>query len=123
MDYNEQWYGLYRTLFIIKFIPYMYLIQILLPLYDNDGKLFSSNYYDHIKQELTEVFGGITMHTRAPAKGLWKDEDKTIRDEIVIFEITTAEINENYWKAYKLNLEKTFLQEEIVIRAINFEML
>jgi hypothetical protein len=35
-------------------------------------------------RELTERFGGLTVHTRAPAEGLWKDEsERTARDDVV----------------------------------------
>jgi hypothetical protein len=93
------------------------LIQILLPLFDEKGENFPGSLYSGIKKELTEKFGGLTIYTRAPATGLWKENEKKItRDEIVIYEIVSDDIDERYWKNYKLFLQKEFRQDEVMIR-------
>ena len=46
----------------------MYLIHILLPLNDNEGRPHGRELLRAV--ELTERFGGLTAHTRAPAEGL-----------------------------------------------------
>jgi len=48
-----------------------WLIQILLPLFDNDGRRFGEEPFTRTRGELLERFGGLTAHQRAPAKGLW----------------------------------------------------
>jgi hypothetical protein len=48
-----------------------YLVQILLPIYDNQGSKLASEFYSRVRSELTERFGGLTAYTRAPAEGLW----------------------------------------------------
>jgi hypothetical protein len=48
----------------------MYLIQILLPLYRNDGTRLEKVLYDQVTQELMQKFGGLTAYTQAPASGL-----------------------------------------------------
>ena len=95
----------------------MHLIQILLPLYDNDGEAFGEELYSKIRSELTERFGGLTAFTSAPAQGLWKSEGKTKHDEIVVFEVMTADIDAQWWKHYREALETAFRQDTIVIRA------
>jgi hypothetical protein len=95
----------------------MHLIQILLPLYDNAGNIFDEELYGTVRRELTERFGGLTAFTRAPAQGLWKDAGKTHRDDIVVFEVMTEELDADWWRGYRQTLEKTFRQDEIVIRA------
>jgi hypothetical protein len=50
----------------------MYLIQVLLPLKDNDGRPYEPEMFRGVADELTERFGGLTAHTQAPAEGLWK---------------------------------------------------
>jgi hypothetical protein len=95
----------------------MHLIQILLPLYDNAGNTFDEELYGTVRRELTERFGGLTAFTRAPAQGLWKDAGKTHRDDIVVFEVMTEELDADWWRGYRQTLEKTFRQDEIVIRA------
>ena len=46
-----------------------YLIQILLPLYDNENLPLPSELHGGVKAALTEKFGGLTAHTRALAEG------------------------------------------------------
>ena len=50
-----------------------YLVQILLPLYDNEGHAFEAREYVELRGELADRFGGVTAYTRAPARGVWKD--------------------------------------------------
>src|SRR5947207_6390954 len=40
----------------------MYLIQILLPVYDNEGNRFEAEQYNDVRLELTEAFGGSTAY-------------------------------------------------------------
>ena len=42
---------------------------------------------------------------------------ETHRDDIVVFEVMAAELDKEWWDAYRRKLEHGFLQEEIVIRA------
>ena len=46
----------------------MYLIEILLPVRDNEGLPFAMTYQS-LGDELTEHYGGVTVFTRAPAEG------------------------------------------------------
>ncbi|WP_207533873.1 hypothetical protein [Desertivirga arenae] len=96
----------------------MYLVQILLPLYNNSGQEFSSNYYSVVRKELVDKFGGITTYTRSPATGLWKEkEDKTVKDDIVIFELMVQSLDREWWSCYKFKLAKLFEQEVILVRS------
>jgi hypothetical protein len=60
-----------------------YLIQILLPLVDNEGQPFPHSDYMRVRSELTERFGGLTAFTRAPAEGFvggeWQDGTRRYR--------------------------------------------
>lgn len=68
----------------------LYLIQILLPLYDNSGTPFRQQDYTRVRDELAERFGGVTAYLRSPAEGMWRETPSlTIRDEIVIYEVMT----------------------------------
>lgn len=96
----------------------MQLIQLLLPLYSNEGKAFPEQFYTSIRNELTETFGGLTIYVRSPALGLWKEEkDKTVKDDIVIYEVMSTTIDPTYWNTYKIKLQKLFEQDELIIRA------
>lgn len=101
----------------------MYLIQILLPLYTNQGEKFENYMYINVKEELTQIFGGVTMYTRSPATGLWKEDGKIIHDEIILFEVMIEEIKKSYWDTLKHRLEHMFEQEVIIIRATHFELI
>ena len=96
----------------------MYLIQIFLPLSDNQNEPFPSDYFLNIQHELTEKFGGLTAYKQAPAEGLWKEKaGKTIHDDIIIFEVLTKELNKLWWHDFKEKIETLFKQDTILIRA------
>jgi len=84
----------------------MYLVQILLPLFDNHGHPFEAADYVRLRSELADRFGGVTAYTRAPARGVWKDETGgTNRDDIVIFEVIAESLDRAWWKRLRARLE------------------
>jgi hypothetical protein len=95
----------------------VHLVQILLPLYDNAGAPLPRELFATVREELTAAFGGLTVFSRAPAEGLWKDGDGTTRDDIVVFEIMAERLDEGWWRTYRKELETRFRQHEIVVRA------
>jgi len=95
-----------------------YLIQLLLPLHDNDRLAFPSEHFDIVRQTLTERFGGVTAFTRSPAVGLWKEgDDKLTHDEVVMFEVISGELDRDWWAEYRLKLQKKFSQDELLVWA------
>jgi hypothetical protein len=101
----------------------VHLIQLLLPLYDNDGAALPRTLFDKVREDLSGRFGGLTAFTRAPAEGHWRDAGETRRDDIVIFEVMAETLERAWWRAYRHELESSFRQEEIVIRMQEIEML
>jgi hypothetical protein len=101
----------------------MHLIQILLPLYDNEGSHFPQEAYRGVRTELAERFGGLTAFTRAPAEGLWTEDGATNHDEIVIFEVMVEALDRDWWRTYRRDLEARFRQDAIVVRAQAIEPL
>ena len=100
------------------------LVQILLPLRDNEGRPFTGNLHGKTRHELLERFGGVTTHQRAPAQGLWKSEEGEVaQDEVVIFEVMVERVERDWWRQYRKTLEVRFRQDAIVIRAIPHETL
>ena len=97
----------------------MYLIQILLPLKDNQGKPIAQRHYVDLARELSERFGGLTAYVQAPADGLWKKKRgaKTSHDQVVIYEVMAKRLDRRWWKQQRMALEKTFRQQDILIRA------
>jgi len=95
-----------------------YLIQLLLPLHDNDKKAFPSAYFDIVRQTLTERFGGVTAFLRSPAVGLWKEGgDELNHDEVVMFEVIADQLDRDWWNTYRKQLQEQFRQDEVLIWA------
>jgi hypothetical protein len=102
----------------------MYLVRSLLPLYDNAGQPFGPEAFDRVRNELTAQFGGVTAYRHAPAEGLWRTDDGGLsRDEMVMFEVMTAQLERGWWTSYKRELAARFRQEELLVRATEFEPL
>lgn len=102
----------------------MYLIQILLPLYGNDGQPFPQSEYERVRDGLTEHFGGITTYVRSPAKGLWKESGAiTVHDDIVIYEVMSVLLDRQWWLAYRQELAVRFRQEVLIVRASEIQLI
>ncbi|MDR6820862.1 hypothetical protein J2X76_006062 [Neorhizobium sp. 2083] len=94
------------------------LVEILLPVPRNKGPA-----YRNIREQLTETFGGVTFYANTPAECLWKDGVETEADQIIVVKVMVDEIDGEWWRGYRQELEATFEQEEIVIRATPIERL
>lgn len=95
------------------------LVQIILPVYGNDGEKLPGNSYRETFSELTERFGGVTAFTRAPAEGLWADDGgRVVRDDVIVVEVMNEEPDDLWWADYKKTLEQRFAQETILIRQL-----
>ena len=96
----------------------MHLVELFLPLADNEGSPFTRPIFASVEKELAEMFGGATAYPRAPASGIWKQGSKnTKRDDLVVYEIMTERIDADWWKSYREKLEQIFKQERILIRS------
>lgn len=102
----------------------MYLVELFLPLTDNAGAPFSQSHYGAVERELSQRFGGITSYPRAPASGLWKQSEKSAqRDELVVYEVMADKLDIEWWGSYRRQLEQSFRQDRILIRAHVIEVL
>lgn len=102
----------------------MYLIQLLLPLRDDQKRPFPRREFDRVRAELAERFGGITLYSRAPAVGVWKDhEGGEARDEVIVAEVMAMHLEREWWRLYRETLERRFRQDEIVVRALQCTVL
>jgi hypothetical protein len=95
----------------------MVLIQILLPLTDNQGRPFEGHVLTDLQRELARRFGGFTAFTRAPAEGVWAHDGRKTRDDIVVVEIMAETLDEDWWRQLRSRLENDLRQERIVIRS------
>lgn len=102
----------------------MFLVEILLPLYDNEGQRFSAVEFDRVSEELSERFGGVTTFRRAPGEGVWREGggDES-HDRVVVFEVMAEKLDRPWWREYREGLERRFRQKKMVVRATEFEKL
>ena len=102
----------------------MHLVQLFLPLRDNDGAAFPRTLFDAVRAELTEVFGGVTAFVRSPGLGAWEDDDGAVqRDEVVLLEVMAMHLDHGWWAHYRWQLEQRFDQDEVLVRAMQVEQL
>ncbi|MHB1353266.1 MAG: hypothetical protein ACYC5S_00240 [Thiobacillus sp.] len=101
----------------------MYLIQILIPIYDNAGNRFGRETFDALRTELLARFGGLTAFVQSPALGLWTDAESgtTGRDDMILVEVMTESLDRVWWADYRSRLEQSFRQDEIVVRVLGCE--
>lgn len=98
----------------------MHLVQVLLPVFYNDGNPVAQAHFLHVRQELTKQFGGVTCYSRAPAEGIWQQADGAqheVHDEMILFEVMVDALDHTWWTAYRQLLAERFQQREIVVRA------
>ncbi len=96
-----------------------YLVEILLPV----TPAVSDRALETVRFELTNRFGGVTVHDSVPADGLWKDGRKVEQDRILLLEVMTDELDRHWWAQYRQSLETLFSQDEIIVRALSIERL
>jgi hypothetical protein len=101
-----------------------HLVQILLPLYTNDKAPLDKELFVQVRNELVERFGGLTAYNRNPAHGLWQaDDGQTTRDDLVVYEVMTKQLDEQWWRQYRVSLETRFQQEALIVRAQEIRIL
>ena len=99
------------------------MIEIFLPLYDNEGRTFARSEFDDVRHALTDRFGGVTAFTRSPAEGVWKEGGEETHDQIVIFEVMAEQLEREWWAQFRAELERCFRQERLLVRATEIEQL
>ncbi|HPG89904.1 MAG TPA: hypothetical protein PLD46_09635 [Hyphomicrobium sp.] len=101
----------------------MHLIQILLPVRDNDGKPFGPHPFEDVYWTLSKKFGGVTGYTRAPAEGRWEASGKTQHDDVLVIEVMVETLDKTWWSDFRQQLEATFRQSKVIVRAQPIELL
>ncbi len=76
----------------------MYLVELLLPLTDNEGRRFPATFYAAVNDHLVEKFGGVTA-------------------------FTAQDLEADWWKAYRQELETLFEQRQLVLRSHEVRLL
>jgi hypothetical protein len=102
----------------------MFLVQILLPIKDNDGQSLPVDLYDGVVKTLTETFGGVTAYTRSAAEGRWHEVGAhTHADDIIVIEVMARTIDRSWWQDYRTALEKAFRQKQVIVRAHRIQLI
>jgi hypothetical protein len=102
----------------------VHLVQLLLPLLDQQRQAYSRTLYEGLVHRLTKQFGGVTAYTRAPATGLWETSSgETVRDQVIVYEVMVEELDHGWWAVLREELEDQFSQDELVVRAQTIERL
>jgi len=100
------------------------LVQLFLPLRDNEGVPYPRQLFDELRTELTDLHGGVTAYLHAPAAGAWEDDEGAVqRDQVVLVEVMADRLDPAWWTRYRGELEQRFGQEEILVRAFPVERL
>lgn len=101
-----------------------HLVQVYLPLADNNGARFDRRMFQEVEDRLTQQFDGFTSFSRSPAGGLWKsDTDEIIRDDIIVYEVLTDLLDRRWWREYRVRLVEAFRQERVLVRTYKVEIL
>ncbi|MBL0729810.1 hypothetical protein [Piscinibacter sp. HJYY11] len=108
-------------------MPKHHLVQLLLPLFDGTGAAVPKAAFDDVRETLVARFGGLTAYSQSPARGLWKDEDRStdepVKDVIVVYEVMVEDLDPQWWAAYRQALAQSFGQKELVVRALGIQPL
>ena len=99
-----------------------FLVQLILPVYDNEGAPIGRELFGQVRRELTDRFGGVTAYTRAPAEGTWESPEGSVhRDDVVVVETMTEQLDRQWWADYARQLAARFRQKIVIVRAITYE--
>ena len=101
----------------------MHLIQILLPVRDNDDRPFGPHPFEEVAWSLSKKFGGITAYSRVPAEGRWETSGKTQHDDVLVVEVMVENLDRAWWRDFRTKLEVTFRQTKVIVRAQAIELL
>ena len=101
----------------------MHLVQLLLPVRNNNGEEFDQRLFEDVAAALTERFGGVTAYNRAPAQGRWESRGKVEHDEIVVMEVMADSLDRGWWQNFRSELERRFSQDRLIVRAETIELL
>ena len=101
----------------------MHVVQLLLPLFDNEGRPFPETMMRQIREDLVARFGGVTAFSRTPAEGVWSDHGCKVRDDVILVEVMVEALDRAWWAHFRQQLQARLKQKSLVIRALSAEEL
>lgn len=100
----------------------MQLIEIFLPVYDDNGIELPSPLYARTCDELVARFGGVTAHARSPASALrFSSEGEALHDDVIVYEVIAEHVERRWWSEYRKTLQDRFAHRALMVR--NNEMI
>jgi hypothetical protein len=98
----------------------MLIVEILIPLADNDGRTFTSDHHAAFEAALAGLFGGFS---RLPGTvtGGWQHEGRLYRDDLVVYAVALPSIVEGAKVGEAVEIAKAhYAQLAIFIRYLGF---
>ena len=96
----------------------MFLIELLLPVKGRDGEPINRILFDRLKTRLADRFGEVTALVQAPAEGLWEcPTGGKVEDRVAVFQVMADEVDVEWWRSCRQELEHELGQKEIVVRS------
>lgn len=100
-----------------------WVIELLLPIFFNDGRAIPDSEWEALRRELVDRFGGFTAFSRQPAEGVWRSGRVSKRDDIVVVEVMSPDLDRIWWGDWRSRTEARLGQAEIIVRASRVERL
>lgn len=96
----------------------MHLIQLLLPVKSGGDAAIART-----RDELVEIWEGVTAYVRSPARGAWISPDgRAEHDDVVMVEVLVPALDRDWWRRYRDTLAGRFGEQEIHIRILPAEV-
>jgi hypothetical protein len=96
----------------------MYLVQILLPLYEKRGKRVGRPLFRATAKSASEgIWRRYRLHPRR-RKDSGDAGSGFDGDDIVVYEVMADKADRAFWRTRRCDLQKAFGQDEIVVRAV-----
>jgi hypothetical protein len=98
-------------------IEFKYRFEVLVPMADNQGRLFPSARLERVGDTLLERFKGCRCQPFSPHRGSWKYRGHTYRESQLQFTVDAPRSDESlqWMVAYKERLKRQFDQIEIYL--------
>ena len=95
----------------------MHVVEIYLPIVRDEafGAVLAA-----LRERLARTFGGVTIFSRAPAKGDWiaPGSSETESDDVIVVETMVEDLDRAWWAELRENLERDLAQQSILIRVV-----
>jgi hypothetical protein len=98
----------------------VHFIQLVLPLCCPNEKpdAPADTLHAIVKAELTRHFGRCDAHTRTPDHGRWTEGAQDGLHAMVIYEVMSRLLDDEWWDWYQKVLEERFRKVQVIIRTL-----